>query len=150
MFRWLPFVSRERFEELKETARQRLEDVSREKDAAIAIRDARIVTLEAEAHRMLDLIFRNNFGVQLHDTLPNVPDQAEPEPEQTEEQRAEQEILEQHAEEIDRIKSLMRTSPSRVGPAMQQMLAIHEVRAARNAHPATVVFSHARDEVMAK
>jgi hypothetical protein len=129
----LPFVSRERYDEAL----------------------GRIAALEKESHRLLDLIFKNNFGVQLHDTLLQEQAQTEvPERELTDAEKAEQGYQSARERDISRLRSIKRTNPSRLGPELQRAKAAEIMRRAQAArpthmttHPAVAIFEQAKKEV---
>jgi hypothetical protein len=109
---------------------------------------------EKELHRLKDLIFQREFGVQLYDSLPaDAPVQtaAEPEPEPEPERDLEQE------RDARELTALARTRPSQLGPAMERKMRRDVMRMAQAAHPthtvpgspATAVFSKARKEALA-
>lgn len=110
---------------------------------------------EAELRHILDLIYSQQFGVQLFDTIASdmpaastpdgIPAPAEPEPAPEDEMEAE------NQREMQRLAVLRRTSPSRLGPAMSEMMKKRLARQVQAAHPqhskVTEVFEKARKEV---
>jgi hypothetical protein len=131
-----PFVTRSHHEEVVTMLRETL--AAREK----------------ELHRLKDLIFQREFGVQLYDSLPaDAPVQtaAEPEPEPEPARDLEQE------RDARELTALARTRPSQLGPAMERKMRRDVMRMAQAAHPthtvpgspATAVFSKARKEALA-
>lgn len=129
-----PFVSRSHHE-----------DVVALKDLIIAERGIRVQALETELHRLKDLIFKNNFGVQIHDTIPEP--QMEPEPVLTEEEKQVQEYQQQKDYEKARLASIAATRPSALGDALSRELKRDTEQRARAANPVRQVFASARAEV---
>ena len=111
-----PFVSRSHHEEMVAELRRQLEERTR------------------ELHRIKDLIFKQQFGVQLYDTLPA---EAQPEPEapKTREDAIVESLEDADRQAKNRIASLWRTSPSKVGPALAQELRNKQIRQAHAARP---------------
>ncbi len=109
------------------------EDVVSLKDVIIANRDATIREMSRELHRLHDLIYKVNFGVQIHDTIPVA--QAEPEPTLTAEQQLEQE----HQQEVDyrnaRLTSIARTRPSQLAGELSKEMVQENLRRAQAANP---------------
>lgn len=103
---------------------------------------------ERELHRLHDLIFKQQFGVQLHDSLPSAPE-AVIEPDTPVDDAEAQEQSDQR-----RLASIRRTNPSQLGPALEQVMARNAHRMARSAHPirtvnatpAKAIFEKARAE----
>lgn len=126
----LPFVSRARYSEMSEL-----------KQFIIESQRTRYAELEAAHKRLLDLIMKGNFGVQLYDTLPEAQPAGEPEP------TPEEKVEEEFSEEIAEIKSIMRTRPSQLGAYMSRLLDRQTIQRASAAHPAKQMFAQARQEV---
>jgi 16S rRNA C1402 N4-methylase RsmH len=113
----------------------------------IADRDARISALEKELHRLHDLIYKTNFGVQIHDTIPVTEVPEDVEPVLTEEQQAEKDYQDAIDERNLRLRSIARTRPSQLGPEMAREMVSNTVNRAAAAHPANRVFAAVRAEV---
>ena len=125
-FRW-PWVSA-----------ARLDDIWREKNTEIGRLEKRISDLEKERKRLYDLIFQGQFGVQVHDSVPQP--QAEPEPILTPEQKAEKEMLEEAGREELRLRSIAKTSPSQLPYEIARLKRSSSVRAAKAANPGAQAF----------
>lgn len=118
-------------------------------DQVLGDKNKRIADLEKECHRLHDLIYSTNLGIQIYDSIPIVAVAEVSEEKLTPEQELEQE----HQRETDarnlRLTSLKRTSPSRMGSAIARELMKETERragAAHPAHPSHVVFAQARKE----
>lgn len=132
-----PFVSRSHHE-----------DVVGLKDAIIASRDQTIAEQTKELHRLKDLIFKNNFGVQIHDTLPSDVDQVEePTENLTPQQQDEKKYREEEEYRQARLASTAITRPSALGSQIARELERDRERRADAAHPARKVFAAVRAEV---
>lgn len=129
--------------------------VSRDRyDEAVRIRDSRIKELETELYTLHDRIFMEKFGFQLHGTLPQ--ETPEPEPDLTDAQQAEREYEDARESEVRRLRSIARTSPSRLAPELRRAQAADVLRRATAArpthvtqaqHPAVALFEQAKKEV---
>lgn len=129
--------------------------VSRERyDEALS----RLAALEKEHKTLLDKIFWQRMGFQLYGTLTEevAASVTEQEPELTDAQRAEQEYEQSKESEVRRLKSIARTSPSRLAPELRRAQAAdvqRRAQAARPAHmtqapnPAMAIFDQAKKEV---
>lgn len=126
-------------------SRSHHEDVVALKDTIIANRDHSIAELSNELRRLKDLIFKNNFGVQIYDTIPEP--QMEPEPVLTEEQKAIEEYQDSKSYEKARLTSIAATRPSALGGELTRALERDTEQRARAANPVRQVFATARAEV---
>lgn len=110
-----PFVLRSQHEEMVGLLRQQLED------------------REKELRRIKDLIFKEHFGVQIHDTLPeNAPVvQASAPPAAPEEETRDRE------KEADarKLATIRRLRPSQLGPELERRMNKRVLDMARAAHP---------------
>jgi hypothetical protein len=88
---------------------------------------------ERELHRLHDLIFKQQFGVQLHDSLPSAPETAVPPDAPVDDAESQQQADQR------RLASIRRTNPSQLGPALEQVMARNAHRMARSAHPVRTV-----------
>lgn len=112
---------------------------------------SQLANRERELHRLKDLIFKQQFGVQLYDTLP-VETMPEPEPETP---KSADEQMADSLEEADRraknrLASLFRTSPSKLGPAIAEEMRARMARQASAARPMVPevqqIFAKAKEE----
>lgn len=129
-----PFVSRSHHE-----------DVVALKDTIIASQVHAITEMSNELHRLKDLIFKNNFGVQIYDTIPEP--QPEPEPVLTQEEKDIQEYQQDKQYRDARLASIAATRPSVLGDAIARELKRDTEHRASAAHPVRQVFATARAEV---
>jgi hypothetical protein len=135
------------------TSAARLDDILREKNTTIGRLEKQLADRERELHRLYDLIFKQQFGVQIHDTIMGesaVP-VAQPEPELTAEQQAEKELLDEEAREKLRLAWVRDHRPSQLGSELARVKRKNVVRAAQaanpQAHPSVAVFAQARAAV---
>lgn len=109
---------------------------------------------EAELRHIIDLMWKQGFGVQLFDTLSRTSEaeeaaQAAPTPKEL---TPEDELEAERAREVAELTSISRTSPSKLGPALARLMARDQARAVKAAHPdpnnrVTKAFEQARKEV---
>lgn len=134
----------------------RLDDLTREKDARIAGLEKQLADLERERKRIYDLIFKQQFGVQIHDTILGEPaaPAPQPEPELTPEQQEEKELLEEQAREKVRLSWVKNHRPSQLGSELARIRKRDQKRSAiaanPGAHPSVAVFEQARAAVEEK
>lgn len=126
-------------------SRSHHEDVVALKDQIIATRDHQIAELTRELHRIKDLVFKNTFGVQIHDTIPEA--QPEPEPVLTQEEKDVQQYQQSKEYEKNRLASIAATRPSALGSEISRVMQRDTEHRARAANPARQVFASVRAEV---
>jgi hypothetical protein len=132
----LPFVTRSHYEEMVGELRRQLAE------------------RERELYRLKDLIFKEHFGVQLHDTIAAETVQVKPQENLTPEEEAAERLEAERAADRQRLASIRRTKPSQLGTAMADMLRKDMVRRANAARPAAVVspaqeiFNQAKQEAL--
>jgi hypothetical protein len=114
-------------------------------EEVVALLKTQLERTEKELHRLEDLIFQKQFGVQLHDTLPEAENTVLQAPETVDEGDAQE--WEERREKA-RLASIARTSPSQLGPALEQQMTRRAQRMAKAAHPAHGV--HPAQELFAK
>lgn len=132
-----PFVSRSHHE-----------DVVGLKDVIIATRENTIAEMSKELHRLKDLIFKNNFGVQIHDTLPaDTEPVEEPIENLTPQQQDEKKYQEDKQYRQARLASTAITRPSALGSQLAREIEREQEHRANAAHPARQVFAAARADV---
>jgi hypothetical protein len=131
MSRW-PFISRERFDDLK------------------AMMEKRIAELESERQKLWDVLAYNAIHMTIFnkDLIPQPVVEAEPI--LTEEQKLFEERASIEREEQRRLASVMRTRPSQAGAVMSEIMSARATRAASSAMPVNpavkAVFDKARSE----
>jgi hypothetical protein len=134
----------------------RLDDLLREKNSEIGRLEKRIADLEHERKRIYDLIFKQQFGVQVHDTLnaPDIPDaskSAEPERPLTPDQQLEAEMRAQEEADRQRVEHAKRYQPSQLSAVLADIRARERRRAVEMAnpgqHPARQIFAEAKAAV---
>ena len=132
----LPFVTRSHYEEMVGELRRQLAE------------------RERELYRLKDLIFKEHFGVQLHDTIAGEMKPVEPDAKLSREEEAAEEMEAERAADRARLASIRRTQPSRLGVAMADVMRKDMVRRAKAARPTTVVspaeaiFNQAKQEAL--
>lgn len=124
-------------------------------DEMVAELRRQLVDRERELHRLTDLIFKNTFGVQLHDTIAEAAQPLEaPEVPLSPEKEAELKAEQEAADERARLTSIWRTRPSQLGPYLERAMkksTRRRAQAARPIHavtPAGQVFSTAMEEAL--
>jgi hypothetical protein len=122
-------------------------------DEVLAEVRKQLADAERKLHRLEDLIFKQQFGVQLHDTLPaDMMPAPEPEKELTAEEKEVARIEAQEQAETARLRALARTRPSQLGSELERVMVNKTLRMAKAAHPthtvAAQVFEQARKEAV--
>lgn len=109
--------------------------------------------MKLRLHRVLDLIFKQKFGVQIFDTIAaeHAPETQAEEPvgAAPEGDEDDDEFARTKRADIARLNSLKRTSPSRLGAEMSRIMARDTINRAKAANPkAAAVFTQAREEAL--
>jgi hypothetical protein len=95
--------------------------------------------------------FQLLLGIDVPQNIAKVPvTELELEPEQTDEQRAIEEMESEHAAAERRLRVIARTRPSQLGMAMAEEKARDLTRRAKAANPAPQIFQQARAEALSK
>lgn len=113
---------------------------------------------EAELRHIIDLMWKQGFGVALFEkpqtSQPENLAQAAPTPDQEDELTEEEMLERERQDDLTRLASIRRTSPSRLGPALASMMSRNQARAAKAALPperkaskVAEVFEKAKKEV---
>jgi hypothetical protein len=124
-----PFVSRETYED------------------ALRSKQNEIDELRGTLYRLEDRFYLEGFGFQLHGTIPDAPSKPVAEP-ATPAPEADP-VEEEREENIRRLISLRKTSPSRLGPELARIMQADLVRGV-SSRPSAQVFAAAKQEALSR